>query len=73
MDKINTNKPPVSEGDIIEGKIETIGEKGDGILKINGYTIFVPNTKVDDYVKVKINKVLSRYAFAEITNEEDYP
>ncbi len=35
-------KCPVKEGDIVEAKCEAIGEKGDGICKIDGFVIFVP-------------------------------
>jgi len=57
--------PPVEVNEEFNLKIESLGAKGDGIAKINGYTIFVPGTKVDDEVKVKINKVTPRFAFAE--------
>ena len=59
------DKCPVSEGDEETVIIEAIGKKGDGIAKIDRYTIFVPNTNVGEEVKVKITKVLPKYAFAE--------
>ena len=62
---MENKKCPVKEGEEVFVNIETIGNKGDGIAKIDRYTIFVPNTKVDQEVKVKITKVLPNYAFAE--------
>ena len=61
--------PPVNEGDEIEVRIEAVGEKGDGIAKVNNFVIFVPNTKEGDNVKIKITRVLRNMAFAEVIGE----
>lgn len=61
---------PVKEGEIIDVTIESVGEKGDGIAKVNNFVIIVPNAKEGDQVKIKIVRVLKKMAFAEITNEE---
>jgi len=61
--------PPVKEGDEMSVKIEAVGEKGDGIAKVNNFVVFVPNTKQGDLVKVKITKVLRNMAFAEVIGE----
>ena len=57
--------PPVEENEEFNLKIEALGVKVDGIAKVNGFAIFIPDTKVGDEVKVKIKKVLRNYAFAE--------
>ncbi|MEK6836019.1 MAG: TRAM domain-containing protein [Nanoarchaeota archaeon] len=57
---------PVNVGDEIEVKIEAVGEKGDGIAKIKGFVIFVPNAKQGENVKIKITKVLRKVGFGEI-------
>ncbi len=59
-------KPPVNVGDVREVKIVAMGSGGDGIAKVNGFVVFVPGTRVDDVVKVKITKVLKKFAFAEV-------
>ncbi len=59
-------KPPVSVGDVRTVRIEAIGSGGDGIAKINGFVIFVPGTKVNDEVTIRVTKVLRRYGFAEL-------
>lgn len=59
-------KPPVKVGDIREVKIEALGSEGDGIAKIEGFVVFVPGTKLNDNVKIRITKVLKKYGFAEI-------
>ncbi len=57
---------PVKVGDEITVKIEAVGEKGDGIAKIKGFVIFVPNAKEGEDVKVRITKVLRKVGFGEI-------
>lgn len=59
-------KPPVNVGEIREVRIEAMGSGGDGIAKIKGYVVFVPGTNLNDVVKVRITKVLKKYAFAEV-------
>lgn len=63
---VEENRCPVSEGEIHTVVIEQMGNKGDkGMAKIEGYVIFVPDTKVGDKVKVKITRVLPRFGFSE--------
>jgi len=57
---------PVSEGKTYDVKIEDIAQKGDGIARIEGYVIFVPDTVAGEEVKVKITRVLPKYAFATV-------
>lgn len=59
-------RPPVEVGDVVNVKIEAIGSGGDGIAKVDGFVVFVPGAKVDDEVSVRVNRVLKKYAFAEI-------
>lgn len=60
-----TDKKGINVGDIIDLKIEAIGSKGDGLAKVNGLVIFVPDTTEGEKVKVKITKRLEKVAFAE--------
>ena len=57
---------PVNVGDELDLKIEAVGEKGDGIAKVKGFVIFVPNAKQGETVKVKITRVLRKVGFGEI-------
>ncbi|NYB51440.1 MAG: TRAM domain-containing protein [Methanobacteriaceae archaeon] len=56
---------PINEGEEYEVKIEDVGKEGDGITRIEGFVVFVPETKVGDEVKVRITSVRRRFAFAE--------
>lgn len=57
---------PVEEGQELDVEIEAVGEKGDGIAKVSGFVLFVPQTQKGDKVKVKVTKVLRRVGFAEV-------
>jgi predicted RNA-binding protein with TRAM domain len=45
---------PVKENQELEVVIDDIGSRGDGIARIQGYLIFVPNSKIGERVKVRI-------------------
>lgn len=64
---------PVKVGDEVNVKIESVGEKGDGVAKIKGFVIFVPNTKEGDEVKIKITRVLRKVGFGEVLGKADAP
>lgn len=55
-----------SKNDILEVKIEDIGVNGEGIGKVDGYTLFVKDAIVSDYVRVKITKATKTYAYARL-------
>lgn len=57
---------PVKEGEEINVTIEAVGEKGDGIAKVKGFVIFVPNTTQGAAVKIRITKVLRKVGFGEV-------
>lgn len=58
---------PVEAGDLREVEIETIGDQGDGIAKIDrGYVVIIPDTDVGDQVTVEIEQAQENVAFATI-------
>ena len=59
-------KAPVELDKEYEAEIEDISRRGDGIAKIEGFIIFVPNTKKGEHVKFKITRVGSRFAIGEL-------
>lgn len=64
---------PVRVGETYEVEINAVGEKGDGIARVKGFVLFVPNVKKGDYVKIKITKVLPKVGFAEVLDKVDRP
>lgn len=60
---------PVNVGETYDVTIEDVGKEGDGIARIEGFVIFVPNTKKGESVKVRVTKVSRRVGFAEVVAE----
>jgi predicted RNA-binding protein with TRAM domain len=60
---------PIKEGEEYEVKIEDVGKEGDGITRIEGFVVFVPETEVGEEIKVRITSVRRRFAFAEKVTE----
>ena len=52
--------------DIITGDIESLAFGGEGILRHEGFVIFVPFAAPGDRIKCRIQRVKKNYAFAEI-------
>jgi predicted RNA-binding protein with TRAM domain len=57
--------PPVAAGDEFDVRIESVGDKGDGVAKKQGFVIFVPKALKDQELRIKITKVLTSVAFSE--------
>lgn len=64
---------PVEEGREYDVSIQTIGGKGDGIARVQGFVVFVPNVAKGDYVRVKIKKVLEKVSFGEVVQKLEKP
>jgi len=63
--------PPVREGDILDVQVMSVGAKGDGVVKHEGYVIFVPGTTTGDNVTIKITTVMPTSARAEVVSKHD--
>jgi predicted RNA-binding protein with TRAM domain len=62
-------RPPVEEGEIREVTIETVGDKGDGIAKVErGYVVIVPDGEPGDQLTVEITNVRQNVSFATIVD-----
>jgi predicted RNA-binding protein with TRAM domain len=60
-------EPPVEVGEVRAVEIESIGDQGDGIAKVErGYVVIVPDTERGDEVTVEVEKVLENVAFARV-------
>lgn len=61
-----SDSPPVDEGEKRVVEIESIGDQGDGIAKIdNGYVVIVEEVEAGDRVRVEIENAQENVAFAE--------
>lgn len=48
--------------------IEDIGVNGEGIGKVNGYTLFIKDTVIGDVVEAKVMKAKKNYGYARLMN-----
>jgi len=56
---------PVRVGDVREVEIEDVGDEGDGIARIDGFTLFVSGAEEGETVRVRVDDVKPRYGFAQ--------
>lgn len=70
MDRL---EPPVSEGEHVTVEIEDIGDKGDGIARVErGFVVIVPDTELHERVTVTITDVRENLAFSEVVKRDAY-
>lgn len=58
----------INKNDIYEVEIIDIDKRGNGIAKLNNFTLFVANSFLNERLIVKVEKVEKRYAFASIVS-----
>lgn len=64
--QIEDQSPPVEPGDVRSVRIDSLGDQGDGIAKVDrGFVVIVPGTQPGDRVDVEITDVTDSVAFAE--------
>jgi predicted RNA-binding protein with TRAM domain len=62
----------VSAGQEYDVTIESMSRRGDsGVAKIQGLVVFVAGTKAGDSVRIRITKVGSGFATAEVAADDD--
>lgn len=63
--------PPVEEGEVRDVTIETVGDQGDGIAKVErGYVVIVPGAHPGDELTVEIEQVTENVAFARVVDRD---
>lgn len=62
-------EPPVEEGEIRQVEIESVGDQGDGIAKVErGFVVIVPDARPGEHPRVEIENVKQNVAFASIVD-----
>ncbi len=56
----------LKKNDLVQLTIEDIGTSGEGIGKMDGYTLFVKDAIIGDVVEAKVMKVKKNYGFARL-------
>ena len=54
------------KNDLLTVTIEDMGHDGEGIGKVDGYTVFVKDTVIGDKVQAKIMKAKKNYGYARL-------
>ena len=54
------------KNDVLTVKIEDMGTEGEGIGKIEGYTLFIKDAIIGDVVEAKLMKLKKNYAYARL-------
>jgi predicted RNA-binding protein with TRAM domain len=67
MEETGPPTPPVDEGEVREVTIESVGDQGDGIAKVErGYVVIVPGARPGDEPTIEIEQVRQNVAFARV-------
>jgi len=56
---------PVASGDELDVEIVDVGSEGDGVAKVDDFTVFVADAETGETVSVRITDVKPQFAFAE--------
>lgn len=57
---------PIKKNEMYTVKIDSIGSMGEGICKIDGFTVFVQNAVLEDIAQIKIVKVKKNYGYGKL-------
>ena len=58
----------MQKNDLVTVTIEDIGVGGEGIGKVDGYTLFIKDAIIGDVVEAKIMKAKKNYGYARLMN-----
>ncbi|MBQ3794822.1 MAG: 23S rRNA (uracil(1939)-C(5))-methyltransferase RlmD [Butyrivibrio sp.] len=64
--KKNIEDVRYNKGDLLDVEITDIGNDGEGIGKVDGYTLFIKDAVIGDKVSAKIMKAKKNYAYAHL-------
>lgn len=64
--KVYFKPKPVKIGDELDVTIAEVSKRGDGVTRVDGYVIFVPNTKQGDAVKIRIAEIRPNFAIGSV-------
>jgi predicted RNA-binding protein with TRAM domain len=61
-----SKEKPVKVGEEIDVTISELSRRGDGVARIEGFVIFIPNTKQGTQAKIRIKEIRPSFAIAEL-------
>ena len=62
---------PVEIGKEYDVEIQETSRRGEGIARIKGLVVFVPNTKPGDKVKIRVTRISRRFCEAEVVGTSE--
>ena len=62
---------PVEVGKEYDVEIQETSRRGEGVARIEGLVLFVPNAKPGEHVRIRITRISNRFAEAEVAGEAD--
>jgi predicted RNA-binding protein with TRAM domain len=60
---------PVEIGKEYDVEIAETSRRGEGIARIKGLVVFIPNTKPGDHVKIRVTRISRRFCEAEVVGK----
>ncbi len=61
-----SKEKPVKVGEEIEVTVSEVSRRGEGVARIQGFVIFIPNTKQGTHAKIRIKEIRPNFATAEL-------
>jgi predicted RNA-binding protein with TRAM domain len=71
--KVYFKPKPVKIGDDLDVTIAEVSKRGDGVTRVDGYVIFVPNAKQGDAVKIRITEIRPNFAIGTVVPSPTAP
>ena len=71
--KVYFKPKPVKIGEERDVTIAEVSKRGDGVTRIDGYVIFVPNTKQGDTIKIRIDEIRPNFASGSVVTPSAAP
>jgi predicted RNA-binding protein with TRAM domain len=63
---------PVTIGAEYEVDIKEMSQRGDGIARVEGFVVFVPQSKIGDHVRIRVTRISSKFAEAELIERQKH-
>jgi len=61
-----SKEKPVKVGEELDVTVSELSRRGDGVARIEGFVIFIPNTKQGMQAKIRIKEIRPNFATAEL-------
>jgi len=64
-----SKEKPVKVGEEMEVTVSELSRRGDGVARVQGFVIFIPNTKQGTQAKIRIKEIRPNFATAELIED----